>query len=77
MPSSAATDTAITQTSLPTPAHAPSVVTTPTLTSTAQQHTFTAMIAVMGVVIVIAVTAVLVLFIKWRQSANKLNSIRG
>ena len=43
--------TAITQTSLPVPAHTPSVVTTPTQTSAAQQSP--AVIAVMGVVIVI------------------------
>ena len=63
---------AITQTSLPAPAHSPSVVTTPTQISAAQQSQ--AAIAVMGVVIVIisvlAVRVIVILFIKWRQSTN-------
>ena len=56
-------------------AHTQSVVTTPTQTSAAQQSP--AVIAVMGVVIVIiselAVRVVVILFIKWRQntSSNK------
>ena len=55
-------------------AHMPSVVTTPTQISAAQQNPFVVVIAVVGVVIVIisvvAVTAIVILFIKWRQSTN-------
>ena len=68
--------TAITQTSLPAPAHSPYVVTTPTQTNAAQQSP--AVIAVMGVVIVIislvAVRVIVILFIKWRQSTNSNKS---
>ena len=69
-----ALSSAITQTSLTVPAQTPSVVTTPTKISAAQQNPLIIVIAVIGVVIVIisvvAVTAVVILLIKWRQSTK-------
>ena len=59
-------------TTMTAPAHTPSVVTTPTQTSAAQQGP--SVISVMGVVIVIisvlAVRVIVILFIKWRKITN-------